>query len=309
MRSTLVFGANGYLGRQLCWWLHGHRFHVTASSRQNEAVTGLPVDTVYFPLDLLDKAALTAAPVEADMIFLFTGRTGTTAGFSRYEDFVQANEISLLNVLAELKKRKFAGRLIFPSTRLVYRGKRPGLLKEEDEKDPKTTYAINKLACEQHLQAWRNAFGLEFTIYRICVPFGLVGPGAYNYGTLGFMIRQALEKKEITLYGDGSLRRTFTDIRDLCEIMTRASILPQTAGKILNIGSRDHISLLEAANQIAKRTGASVKLVPWPELDLAIESGDTAFSDVSLQTLFPHKYVGDLTSYLETLRSEQPSPS
>ena len=301
MKSALVFGANGYLGRQLCWWLQENGFQVTASGRQTDIVSGLPRESAYHGLDLLDKKALAATALDADLIFFFAGRTGTSAGFTHYEDFIQANEISLLNLLAELNARKFIGRLIFPSTRLVYRGKRPGLLHEDDEKNPKTTYAINKLACEQHLRAWKNAFGLSFTIFRICVPFGLVGPGSYRYGTLGFMIRQALEKKEITLYGDGSLRRTFTDIRDLCEVMTHASLQPQTDGKTLNIGSRDHCSLLEVATRIAQKTGAAVKLIPWPELDLAIESGDTAFSDASLQELFPHNYIGDLGGYFDTL--------
>jgi UDP-glucose 4-epimerase len=115
------------------------------------------------------------------------------------------------------------------------------------------------------------------------------------------MLRQAREKGVIELYGDGSQRRTFTHVADLCTIMTQASLLPHTQGRTFNIGSYDHLSLKELAELVAQKTGADIAFKPWPELDKAIESGDTMFDDSLLQSQFPYGYAGSITEYLATL--------
>jgi len=97
-----------------------------------------------------------------------------------------------------------------------------------------------------------------------------------------FLINQARNDKLITLYGDGALRRTFTNIRDICESMLKGAFLKSCANNAFNIGGED-FSLNEIAALIAKKYDAKIKYIDWPDNALKIESGDTVFDDDKLQ--------------------------
>lgn len=60
-------------------------------------------------------------------------------------------------------------------------------MKEDDEKETKTIYAVNKIACENLLYAYRQNFDIPYTIFRICVPFGNMFSDDYSFGTIGFL--------------------------------------------------------------------------------------------------------------------------
>lgn len=88
-----------------------------------------------------------------------------------------------------MKESGSTARIVFPSTRLVYKGQQNVLLKEDAEKAPNTIYALNKLACEYMLAMYQKAFGIHYTIFRICVPYGSLIKSGTSYGTLGFFAK------------------------------------------------------------------------------------------------------------------------
>ena len=106
--------------------------------------------------------------------------------------------------------------------------------KEDDEKETKTIYAVNKIACENLLYAYRQNFDIPYTIFRICVPFGNMFSDDYSFGTIGFFIRQASNDRRITLYGDGSIKRTFTSMHDLCKQIVEVGMERVSDGEIYN---------------------------------------------------------------------------
>jgi UDP-glucose 4-epimerase len=299
-RTALVLGANGYIGQNLCWWLLNQGFTVSAAGLEphwkgHADTTGR---LSYQCLDLSVKEEVMQLSFHTDLVFMMAGVTGTSAGFSQYPLMVLSNEMALLHVLHAMTEQQSRARLVFPSTRLVYQGQRGKMLPEDAPKETKTVYAANKLACEGYLAAWANAFDLNYTVYRICVPYGHLLPGQYSFGTLGFMRRQAREQAKITLYGDGSMGRTFTHVKDICRIMTEASMLSESNGRILNIGSHDHMSLKQLADMVCRQTGAELAFLPWPALDERIESGDTMFSDLALQSIMPYSYEHRIQEYI-----------
>lgn len=304
-KKAVVFGANGFLGLNLCYWLLNNDFQVHAIALEDDIKTPEHFDSSafkYSSLNLLDKSGILNLDISVyDVIYIFAGKTGTKAGFHEYESYIESNEIVLLNILDAYTKQGAKGRLVFPSTRLVYKGQKDKLLNEDDEKEGKTIYAINKLACEQILAAYKNAFDVSYTIFRICVPYGQLIPGNYSFGTLGFMLNQAREKGEITLYGQGEPSRTFSHVKDICTIVGEVSMLNSSDGKVLNIGSRDNFSLRTLADKISESLNVKVGTVAWPPMDAAIESGDTMFSDDLLQSIFPYEYFGSIDNYLKEM--------
>lgn len=278
-KRVAVLGANGFIGKHIVHYLQG----LGCSSIECYDVALEASLPNYHCLDLINKEAVSSIKMDVDYIFMFAGLTGTYAGFDAYEKYVSINEIALLNVLNAIRQTAYRPKVIFPSTRLVYKGyDKP--LKEEDEKESKTIYAANKLACEGYLQAYHDSFDIPYTVFRICIPYGNLLSTDYSFGTVGFFIKQATAGKDITLYGGGNIKRTFTHMEDLCRQAIEGAFSPESNGECYNIGG-ETLSLRDAAEIIAKKYGVNVIAVPWPDRDLRIESDHTYFDDTKIQTL------------------------
>lgn len=288
MAKCAVIGGKGFIGKHLSYYLKNKGSKVISY----DIIDAQEED--YFKIDMTDKDSVKSINLDVDYIFMFAGLTGTYVGFDAYEKYVAINELSLLNLLDAIRKSSFRPKVIFPSTRLVYKGiDKP--LKEEDEKENKTIYAANKIACEGYLQAYHDSFDIPYTVFRICIPYGNLLSTDYSFGTVGFFIKQAKAGKDITLYGGGSIKRTFTHMEDLCRQVAEGAFSTESNGEIYNVGG-ETLSLHDAAEIIAKKYGVNVIAVPWPERDLRIESDHTYFDDTKIQALL---HFGDYKKLID----------
>lgn len=293
MKSCAVIGSGGYLGKHLSFFLKKKGCNVTSYDIVESDVQG------YVCVDMVNKQSVRLINLDVDYVFMFAGLTGTYAGFDAYEKYVKVNEIALLNLLDAIRQSSYRPKVIFPSTRLVYKG-HDKALKEEDEKESKTIYAANKLACEGYLQAYHDSFAIPYTVFRICIPYGNLLSSDYSFGTVGFFIKQAKAGNDITLYGGGTIKRTFTHMEDLCRQVVDGAFRPESDGEIYNIGG-ETLSLHDAAEIIAKKFGVNVTAVPWPERDLRIESDHTFFDDSKIQSLLHYGAYKKLIDFTKDL--------
>ena len=293
-KRCAVIGACGYIGKHLVWYLK-EKYGIIADI-YDVCESNLPD---FNQVDLTDKESVQKINLDVDYIFLFAGLTGTYAGFDKYELYTSVNEIGLLNLLDAIRTSVHRPKVVVPSTRLIYKGEdKP--LKEDDEKETKTIYAVNKLACEGLLYAYKQSFDIPYTIFRICIPYGNLLSDDYSFGTVGFFIKQSKAGKDITLYGGGNIKRTFTHMEDLCYQIIEGAFANESNVNIYNVGGQT-ISLYEAANLIAEKFGVGVVAVPWPERDLRIESSHTYFDDKKITDLLgscTYKHLADFTKDL-----------
>jgi UDP-glucuronate decarboxylase len=75
-------------------------------------------------------------------------------------------------------------------------------------------------------------------------------------------IVQALQNKDITVYGDGSQTRSFCFASDLIEAILRTMEQPEIGP--INIGNPCEFTILELAEKIIKLTGSKSKIVREP---------------------------------------------
>ncbi len=266
MKRVAIFGGKGYLGTQLTAYFAAH---------------DVACDVFDVPsFDITDNGYWKSfSPEEYGSILFFAGMTGTEKSFTEAGRFLEVNERGLLNLLMRLAPLGTkAPKIIFPSTRLVYKGADHPLT-EDSVKEAKTVYAANKLACEYLLQAYNVRYGIPYAVVRICVPYGSIVSRDYSYGTIGSFLRQAASGGPITLYGYGTVRRTFTHVGDICTAVVR--LADSDASGIFNIGGVDY-ALVDVARMIAERKGVEVAFVPWPDLASRLESGSTFFDSSRL---------------------------
>lgn len=279
---TAIIGANGYLGKHLLHYL---------SAEPNSETIGFGLaaspyftNCEYHSLDVTRRGAFSGLDLNFDAIYFFAGLTGTVDSLNSYERYVDVNEKGLLNLLDEMRAQGSRAKVIYPSTRLVYKGIENTPLPENSEKEFRTIYASSKYNGELYLAMHRNYYGLDYTIFRICVPYGNLFDSSFSYGTTGFFIRQASQGKDISLYGDGKLKRTFSYVEDICRQIVRAGQTANSAGQTYNVAGQT-LSLTEVAEIVANRYGVGIRYVDWPELALKSESGDTIFDSTKIENL------------------------
>lgn len=300
MKKIAVIGANSYIARNLIYLLREeYQCELMLYGREDAHFDGI---VPYRKIDVFDKEMLSQIDLNVDIVFVFIGKTGSVNGFDEYDSFIDINEKALLNILDALRKQNSKGRVIFPSTRLVYKGQF-GSLKEDAEKEFKTIYAINKYACEKILWQYNNVFSIPYTIFRICVPYGTLVHEASSYGTAEIMLSKARNKDAICLYGDGGQRRTVTHIGDVCRQMIEGGLSPKCVNDVYNIGGENY-SLHEMADKIAEKYGTRIEKREWPEIALKIESGDTVFDGSKLERVINYKYRQSFEDWIASIDIE-----
>ena len=121
-------------------------------------------------------------------------------------------------------------------------------------------YGVAKLLCEIILKNLSRENDLNY----ICVrPFNIVGPTQND--DLGFVVprflRQALTNQPITIYGDGTQKRTFTHVEDFADAAF-SLMESDVSGDVFNIGNPDNvISIIELAKKIKESTKSLSELV------------------------------------------------
>jgi UDP-glucose 4-epimerase len=281
-KKVTIIGSNGYIGRNFTWYLKSLGAEIFCYDLQPLSFVE---DVFYQPVNITVYDQVKKINTNVDLIYVFAGMTGTAQSFIDNSSFIDVNQKGLINILEHMEKCSSKARVVFPSTRLVYKGFKNVSLVEDSEKEPNTIYALTKLACEETLTIYQRIFGINYTVFRICVPYGNIFSGDFSYGTIGFFMKKAKAGENICLYGDGYQRRTFTHIYDLCNILFYASHNSASANQVYNIGG-EALSLIFVANLIAEKYQVDIESVPWPKFDLKIESGDTIFDDSKLSNIY-----------------------
>ena len=128
---------------------------------------------------------------------------------------------------------------------------------------PRSTYDEGKRCAETLFFDYHREHGLAIKVARI---FNTYGPRMHpNDGrVVSNFIMQALQGRDITIYGEGSQTRSFCYVDDLIEGFIRFMHTPDDVTGPLNLGNPDEITIRELAETVIDLTGSKSKLVKAP---------------------------------------------
>jgi UDP-glucose 4-epimerase len=161
-------------------------------------------------------------------------------------------------------------RTLFTSTSEVYGKNVADALNEDDDTIYGATrvhrwlYAVSKATDEFLALAHHQELGLPVTVVRL---FNTTGPrqtGAYGMVVPRF-VRQAMEGKPLTVYGDGDQMRCFTNVHDVVAALMVLTDTPAAIGQVVNVGNPREISIRDLATLVCEIVGSksSVELVDY----------------------------------------------
>lgn len=206
----LVTGGAGFIGSHLADRLISQGHEVTILDTMFHAAHINP-KADYWTFDCRDRWRLQKLIDKVKPEFIY--HLAATVGVKRVLKDPAACMANNIDGLAAVLEHDIAG--MFASTSEVY-GMTRGPLREDSplllSSAPRWTYALSKLVGE-HM-----ALDAKWQCVRL---FNVVGPRQNDsYGAvLPTFVRQALEGKPLTVYGDGTQVRTFTDVRDTAAIL------------------------------------------------------------------------------------------
>jgi dTDP-glucose 4,6-dehydratase len=263
MPTSVVTGGAGFLGSHLCEALldRGHRVicvdNLETGSLSNiehlrsDELVFVPHDLTHHvdvpePVDFVYHLASPASPIDYLRLPLQTLKVGS---------YGTHNALGL----AKVKRARF----LLASTSEVYGDPQVHPQPETywghvNPIGPRGVYDEAKRYAEALTMAYHRQQGVDTTIVRI---FNTYGPRMrpHDGRAIPTFLRQALESKPLTVFGDGSQTRSFCYVDDL----VRGLVLLAESGEHLpvNIGNPAELTLLGLAEAILRATGSTSKIV------------------------------------------------
>jgi dTDP-glucose 4,6-dehydratase len=263
MATCLVTGGAGFLGSHLCDELLRRGHHVicvdnleTGSLHNIDHIRVpefefLMKDIVqpYFverPVDVVYHLASPASPIDYLRLPLHTLKVGSHGTH---------------HTLGLAKQHR--ARFLLASTSEVYGDPQVHPQKETywghvNPIGPRGVYDEAKRYAEALTMAYHRQQGVDTAIIRI---FNTYGPRMrpHDGRAIPTFMRQALQNRPITVFGDGSQTRSFCYVDDLVRGMIALAESGQ-AGPI-NVGNPHEFTLLQLANEVVDVTGSSSEIV------------------------------------------------
>lgn len=271
-KSILVTGGGGFLGSHLCEHLLKEGNNVICVDNFYSGVRS----NVYHLLDnpnfeVLRHDVSLPLYVEADEIY----NLACPASPPHYQwDPVQTTKTSVLGAINMLGLAKRVNAKVFQaSTSEVYGD--PEVHPQPEaywgHVNPigiRSCYDEGKRCAETLFFDYQRQHGIEIKVARI---FNTYGPRMHpNDGrVVSNFIVQAIQGKDITIYGDGSQTRSFCYVDDLIEGVIRLMDTPSDITGPINLGNPGEFTIRELAEKVIELTGTKSKLVmkPLPQDD------------------------------------------
>jgi UDP-glucose 4-epimerase len=285
---VLVTGGLGFIGSNLAFALVEAGCEVTlvdalvpghGGNRANvEGLDGAQVVVA----DLRDSERLAPLVERAELLFNLAGQTSHLDSMEDPFADLELNCAAQLALLETCRRRNPDVRIVFAGTRQVYGRPQALPVSEEHPIDPVDVNGIHKLAAEWYHLLYGRLYGPPVTVLRLTNTYGprmRVRDARQTF--LGVWIKQLLTGGRIQIYGDGTQRRDFTYVDDAVAALCLAVLADGATDEVLNVGSREPVSLLELARLLVSLNGGGeYELVPFPPDRLAIDIGDY-FADSS----------------------------
>lgn len=240
--------------------------------------------------DITDRRDVSATVRGADVV-LHLAAEARPRLWKDPEDYrrgFETNVRGLYNVIEACVSH--GARLVFPSTREVYRQPASNPIPEDHPVAPGTLYVTSKLVGELHCQSFAENLGLEFVTLRLTNVFG---PGDKNR-LIPVLLERASRNKPLEIFENQVI--DFVYVGDVAEALLLAATGDGLSGQAFNVGTGVGHPLTKVAELVKRLLSSSSPIrVMNPSSMKAIHILDTEKAKQNLR--FEAKY--DLQHGLE----------
>lgn len=264
--NFLITGAAGFLGSALANQLvrEGHQVRGL-----DDLSTGNPQalsPEVHFTRgDVNDRPRLWTLLQEVDCVYHLAARVSVQESILYPREYNAVNvggTVSLMEAMRDVGVR----RVVFASSGAIYgdQGEQP--LRETMQPNPRSPYAVSKLAAEFYINTIGDLWNIETVSLRV---FNAYGPGQHlppsHPPVIPYFLRQALRHGSLVVHSDGNQTRDYVYIDDVVSALVAASTAPNLDGLVINVGSGRQTSVRDLVKTVQTVTGFTTEVIYNPK--------------------------------------------
>ena len=260
MKKIIVFGATGNIGAYFIDYCNEQidksQYEIVAVGRRKTDFFSR-YDVEYIKVDICNDIDFNKLPITD--VYAIVNLTGMLPAYSKENDvfsYVETNIKGSLRIL-EYARKVNADRVLYTQTWAVQGGYwncvselSPLMPRKLVYKGDHAFYCITKSMIEDTMEFYHQEYGIKNFVFRL--------PNVYMYHpdseyyvdgskkvvAYRYMIEQAIQGKDIELWGDPKAYKDILYVKDLCQMMYR-SLFAKCNGGTYNAGTGQKTTLLE----------------------------------------------------------------
>ncbi len=263
--NFLITGAAGFLGSKLANYLvrEGHQVRGLDDLSTGDP-QALSPDVLFTRGDVNDRPKLWTLLQEVDCVYHLAARVAVPESVLYPREYNAVNvggTVSLMEAMRDVGVR----RVVFISSGAVYgdQGEQP--LNETAHPNPRSPYAVSKLAAEYYVRTIGDLWGIESVCLRV---FNAYGPGQHlppsHPPVIPNFLKQAMRGGTLVMHGEGQQTRDYVYVDDVVSTMIAASTAPGINHLVINVGSGVETSIRDLVRLVGETTGAKLEVLTNP---------------------------------------------
>jgi len=219
-----------------------------------------------------------------DIIIHLAGNTSHSKSFEEPLEDIDSNSKTTLFMLEKIRELGLSCKFVLGSTFIVI-GKPTKLpVTESTPCNPTTIYGTNKLASEHFCKIYHDVYGLDTVIFRITNSYGPREQVISTKNAVNFLIYEAFNRKEISIYNKGKFFRDFIYIDDVVSGIN-VILKKGKSGELYWISSGKKTWFYEFANILEKNTNCKVVYPKTPTYTKKVDVGNFIVNNAKLRKL------------------------
>ena len=267
--NFLITGAAGFLGSALANQLAREGHLVRGLDDLSSGEPNALFEDVHFTRgDVNDRPKLWTLLQDVDCVYHLAARVLVAESLLYPREYNEVNvggTVSLMEGMRDVGVR----RVVFASSGAVYGDQQDQPLNEAAPPNPRSPYAVSKLAAEYYVRTIGALWGIETVCLRI---FNAYGPGQHlppsHPPVVPNWLRQAVRGGSLVVHGDGKQTRDFIYVNDVVRALVGAATAPDVNQLVLNVGSGQETSMRELAQLILDVTSSSAEILHAPRNEM-----------------------------------------
>lgn len=248
--NITVFGASGFVGRNIIEVLNLESFKVTASDIKKTEIN----DVHFVEADLLDYAQVSNVVKGSDIV-IHLAASPLPVSLEKPKLNARINIEGSLNIM-DAAREHGVKKIIFSSASSLVGEVKYNPVDEEHPCKPKTPYAVAKYSVEHYLRVYQELYGLNYLVFRF---FNIYGPWQYpeSKALIPMVYNKLKTEGSFNVLGTGSQTRDFVYVGDVAEFYLKA-IKNDVKNEVVNLGTGKGATVLD----IVKIAGELLKISP-----------------------------------------------
>ena len=266
--QILITGAAGFLGSALANRL-AREGHVVRGLDDLSAGNpdSLSADVHLARGDVNDRPKLWTLLQDVDCVYHLAARVLVPESVLYPREY---NNVNVGGTVTMMEAMRDVGvkRVVFISSGAVYGNQTAQPVNEAALPNPRSPYAVSKLAAEYYVRTIGRLWGIETVILRV---FNAYGPGQHlppvHAPVIPNFLRQAQQNGTIVVHGDGSQTRDYVYVDDAVSAMAAAAVAEKVNQTVINVGSGTDTSVRDLIRMVLKVSGGAPEVVYNPRND------------------------------------------